>query len=124
MEDLGIAVEQPLVLTLFDVGLGGGVFERHSVANRGPVARQEDEWCGVGGLGRKRQVQENERVRIEVEDEVDVADDPARHDQGLDDDEPPAAHEGRDHIGDPVAGGRLIDEHLVDGMTARHRCSS
>jgi hypothetical protein len=46
------------------------------IADRGLIAGQRDQRGGVGGLGAEGQVEEDERVRIEVEDQVDVAGDP------------------------------------------------
>ena len=49
---------------------------------------------------------------------IDVSDhvqgDPKRQDDGLDDDERPTAHHGREPIRDPLTGGELLGIHPVD----------
>ena len=88
-ENLAVSAEELLVLDLLEVGFLRRVLERHPIADRGPISGEKDQWCRVGGLGREGEVEEDERVRVEVEQQVDVADDPDQDDDRLDDDEPP-----------------------------------
>jgi hypothetical protein len=100
------------------------VLEGHPVPQRLAVAGKQDQRRGVGGLGRERQVQEDERERVEVEQQDDVADDPDQDDGGLDDDEPSAAQERGHIVGDVGPERRLVAELAVDGVPARGQRAS
>ena len=56
-----------------------------------------------------------------MEQQDDVADDPDHDDDGLDRDEPPAAQEPGDPVGDPRAEGRVVVHRAVDFVQARLR---
>src|SRR6185437_9799671 len=85
--DRPVALEQLDVLLLLDVSLARRVLQRHPVAERLAVAREEDQRRRVGRLRREREIQEDERVGIEVEQQHDVSNDPYEDDQGLDQNE-------------------------------------
>src|SRR5260221_6809485 len=117
LEDLAVALEELEILLVLDIGLGGRVLEGQAIAQRLAIAGQEDQRRRVRGLRREAQVEQDERGRIEVEQEEDVTGDPDHHDHGLDDDESPAAQESRDHVGDPGAERRFVDQLSVDGRS-------
>ena len=73
LERLLAGRDEALVLLLLEIGLGGRVLEGRAIVSRGAVACQQDERRGVGRLGAERQVQEDERIRIErLRQEIDV----------------------------------------------------
>src|SRR5215208_1836030 len=84
LQDLLVALEQLLVLLFLDVGRRGRVLERPPISMCRPVPGEQDERCRIGRLRREREVQEDERVRIEVEEEIHVARDPDEDDHALD----------------------------------------
>src|SRR5439155_5603649 len=83
LEDLDIALQQALVLLFLNVGLVGCVFERQAIADRLSIAGQQDQRRRVGRLRREGQVEEDERVQVEMEEyKVGVPGDPYGHDDG------------------------------------------
>jgi hypothetical protein len=120
LEDLGVAVQQPFVLLIGDVGLLGGVLQRQPVALCGPVAGQQDERRGIGRLGGEGEVQQDEGIRVErLAEQVGVAGHPEADQRRLQDEESPATQEPRHPVRDARPERRLIEELDVDRVTAR-----
>ena len=92
--EVGVRLEQPLQLarraldgSLVLGGVAGDLLTMRLdhlggrlVAIRLPGLREQDQRCGVGGLGREGEVEQDERVRIPVADQRDrVERDPDDH---------------------------------------------
>ena len=99
--------------TLFGVGLGPdcGVavsLHLHAVTLRLAVLREEDQRRGIRGLGREREVEEDERVGVpptvadvaDVEAPREVEADPHDDDERLHHEEARGAEEARDGLGE------------------------
>lgn len=119
-QNLRIAGQEPFVLGVGEISFLGGMFERQPVAVGGAVAGQQDQGCGVRSLGAEREIQQDERERIErPHQQHDVGREPHPHDGRLDQDEPPAAHEARDTVGDSRTEGCCREYGLVHWMAVR-----
>lgn len=77
-KDFLLCLEQLAVLLLLEVGFRGRVLERHPVTQRGATPGEEDERRRIRGLRGEGEVQEDERVRVEMEDLYPFRDDDLR----------------------------------------------
>jgi hypothetical protein len=74
----------------------------HLVALRLARLRQEDQWRRVRGLRRERQVEQDERVLVEVDEDLEsVEHDLRHHHDGLRDDVPGRTEETSDRLSSP-----------------------
>ncbi len=119
-QDLGVAVKEPLVLLLLEVGLGRGMLEGHPVAHRGAIARQQNERRCIGCLRREGEIQQDERIWVKRPAEQEcVGAQPDCDQHRLQDQEPPAPEEAGDSIGDPRAERGFIDQYPIHRVLAR-----
>jgi len=95
------------------------VFGFDAVPFGGAVLAEQDQRCGVGGLGGEQQVEQDERVRVEraavqvVDRDIAVVAEPDDDQDTLGDDESPGTEDGGDPVGDPRRQWQIVVSVLV-----------
>ena len=112
LEDLNV-----LVVRL--VGLVARVLESEPVLLGLPVACKQKHRTCIRGLNGEQEVQQDERLGVEMEEQDGVADEPDGNRNRLHDQERPRADACRDPVGQPLPERGLVVVQLIDGMFVR-----